>query len=128
MEDISPGPLSGANLYAFLHVIIAIVGFFALGGMTTLLSQTSSKANFRCRTQMFKSILRQEIGYFDEDAHAVGSMTARLAGEPTAMGSLINDGLGGLASMIGAAISGLTIIFVSSWELALVRITLIHPS
>lgn len=119
-KAIAPGPLSGANLYAFLHVILGLAAFITVTTTNIALHKSGANATYFFRTQMFKSLIAQEMGYFDEQEHSVGACTARLATDPGAVANLIAENLSGLAQLVGALVTGTTIIFVFSWELTLV--------
>ncbi|KDQ55808.1 hypothetical protein JAAARDRAFT_37231 [Jaapia argillacea MUCL 33604] len=124
-NEISPGPLSGANFYAFMHVVLAITAFFSMWGAVFFLGRAAAKTTFKYRNQMFDALTRQEIAYYDEETHSVGSLSARLATEPNEVGQLLSDSLKGFGQFIGTIIAGFTILFLFSWELTLFLLALI---
>ena len=73
----------------------------------------------RMRSLAFKAMLRQEIGWFDQDRNSSGALTTRLADDAakiqgatgTRLGTLLESGIGMLISIV--------IAFVYSWVMTL---------
>ncbi|KAI0212572.1 ATP-dependent translocase ABCB1 [Lamellibrachia satsuma] len=108
-----------SNLYALLFFIIAIVTGIAMFFQIFLFSVSAECLTLRLRQMVFKGLLRQEIGYFDDPRRSTGALTTRLSTDASAV-----HGASGikLASTLQGAVSvvtGIVIGFIYSWELTL---------
>lgn len=73
----------------------------------------------RMRSMSFKSMMKQEIAWFDRDVNSVGSLSARLSGDAAGVQGAIGYPLSGLIQAFSNFIVGITISFYYSWKLAL---------
>lgn len=73
----------------------------------------------RIRSLSFKSIMQQEVGWFDEEKNSVGALSARLAGDAANVQGAIGFPLSGLIQAVSNFICSGTIAFYYSWKLAL---------
>lgn len=112
--------MQGANLYAFLFMIIGIAAFF--GFSTQLLSFETAGENYtrRLRGQVFQAYLRQETGFFDNEEHTVGALTSKLAIDAKNVNELVTKTWGDVTQIAVTAITGLAIAFSNSWTLTLI--------
>lgn len=78
-SEIAPGPMEGANRYAFLFSICGIAALLSNFGRTMALETAAERYTERLRKAIFRAYLKQEIGFFDEDENNVGSLTSKLA-------------------------------------------------
>lgn len=73
----------------------------------------------RVRSMTFKAIMKQEIGWFDEESNSVGALSARLSGDAAGVQGAIGYPLSGLIQAFSNFVIGLTLSFYYSWKLAL---------
>lgn len=73
----------------------------------------------RVRSMTFKAIMKQEIGWFDEEINSVGALSARLSGDAAGVQGAIGYPLSGLIQAFSNFVIGLTLSFYYSWKLAL---------
>jgi len=64
-DMISPGPMEGANLYAFVLVLIGIAALFGCGLQIHTFFYAGAKYTRRLRAQAFAAMLKQEMGFYD---------------------------------------------------------------
>ncbi|KAJ1678255.1 hypothetical protein EV182_004444 [Spiromyces aspiralis] len=82
----------------------------------------SEKLTRRLRYLSFKAMLRQEAGYFDDERHGTGALTAQLATEAedvNKVGSLV---IPSFITALAAIAAGVAIGFASDWRLTLIVI------
>lgn len=77
----------------------------------------------RVRSMTFKAIMKQEIGWFDEDINSVGALSARLSGDAAGVQGSIGYPLSGLIQAFSNFVIGLTLSFYYSWKLALLCVS-----
>ena len=73
----------------------------------------------RVREACFRSILRQEMAYFDKDENATGSLTQKLSSEASSVAGLTGQSVGAFLQGIAGITTGLTLAFIYSWRLSL---------
>lgn len=72
------------------------------------------------RTQLFRKILAQEIGFFD--LTKTGELTSRLTSDTQVLQNAVTANLSMALRYLTQAVGGVIVLFVTSWELALVMI------
>ncbi|XP_072179666.1 ATP-dependent translocase ABCB1-like [Diadema setosum] len=99
---------AGLGVAALLGSIIQGVGFAKSGGELTL----------RLRHMMFKAMLRQNIGWFDDKSHATGALTTKLATEVSLIQGVTGIRIGMIFEVICNIGVGIAISFYYCWQLA----------
>ncbi|ORY35943.1 P-loop containing nucleoside triphosphate hydrolase protein [Rhizoclosmatium globosum] len=117
---IDPGPFQGANLYAFYFALIGLATFVVFSLQFIGFELAGASLTRRLRLMTFKSLMRQEVGFYDEPGHGLGALTARLAVDASKVGDLVTKVWADLTQMIVTGIAGLTIAFYYSWQLTLI--------
>ncbi|RUS90224.1 hypothetical protein EGW08_002005, partial [Elysia chlorotica] len=112
--------------------IMATMAVYSVGvGVLSLLTYFAQEYMFgragevltlRMRDMLFRAILRQNIGWFDDSRHETGILTSQLATEATVVQGAMKTTFGCTMLMIGNLGTGLIISFIMGWQLALVLI------
>lgn len=121
-EEIDSGDV---RFWALSFVVIAAIAFIGNAVQHGVLGISGEKLTREIRRRAFRSLLKQEIGYFDMEDNSVGSLTGRLASDATAMKGLTGDLLGIAINVVGALVSGLIISFIGCWRISLVVLAII---
>ncbi|KAJ3385238.1 Multidrug resistance protein 1 [Entophlyctis sp. JEL0112] len=121
-----PAPFQGSNMYAFAFVLLAFLSFSGMVLQNVGFERAGAALTRRMRLMTFKSMLRQEVAFFDEKTHTLGALTSRLAVDASRVGDLVTKVWGDVAQIIVTLICGLTIGFYFSWRLTLVLL-LVSP-
>ncbi|KAI0233433.1 ATP-dependent translocase ABCB1 [Lamellibrachia satsuma] len=74
----------------------------------------------RLRRVIFKCMLRQEIGWFDQTTNKIGILTSRLAVDATIVRGVSGTQLGNVFLTASSLLVSLLVAFLSSWKLSLV--------
>ncbi|KAI9478105.1 MAG: P-loop containing nucleoside triphosphate hydrolase protein [Benjaminiella poitrasii] len=119
-QDINPGPMKGANLYAFIFFILGICSFIGFGGQVLSFEVAGERYTKRLRAMIFTAYMRQEIGYFDRDENNAGALTSKLAVDARNVNEMITKVWGDITQLIVTIIVGLIISFIHSWALTLI--------
>ncbi|KAB5591755.1 Leptomycin B resistance protein pmd1 [Ceratobasidium theobromae] len=110
---------------ALWFFIIAIVSATAISVQNLLFGVTAARLTSKLRSLSFRAILRQDIGWFDEDKHSTGALTSKLSDNPQKVSSLAGITLGVIVQSVACLIGGSVIGLAYGWKLALVAITCI---
>lgn len=96
-----------------------------LTGVGVCLQMLSFKVvGYRLGTQIkqvaFKSAIRQDGQFFDDERHSVGSLVARVSSDAVVVRELIGDMLGVVTENVVAVSVALVIALLASWEMTVV--------
>ncbi|XP_077979293.1 ATP-dependent translocase ABCB1-like [Glandiceps talaboti] len=118
MEKAMEEFLRDMNKYALYFVFIGVGAFVAAYFQITCLVTTAERQAYLMRTSFFRSILRQEIGWFDTNPS--GELSTRLSDDINKIKSGIGDKLGTFVQFFTAFLGGFIVGFIFGWELTLV--------
>ncbi|KAB5595943.1 Leptomycin B resistance protein pmd1 [Ceratobasidium theobromae] len=110
---------------ALWFFIIAIVSAIAISVQNLVFGVTAARLTSKLRSLSFRAILRQDIGWFDEDKHSTGALTSTLSDNPQKVSGLAGVTLGAIVQSIACLIGGSVIGLAYGWKLALVAIACI---
>ncbi|ELP90275.1 P-glycoprotein, partial [Entamoeba invadens IP1] len=111
----SSGILKNCLLILLIGVTTMISFFFYVG----LFMAAGEKMISRLRKRFYRSILRQNIGWFDRKENMVGAVTTRLSSDPTSLGGISAERVGDLLEIFATVCFGLGIALYFDWKLAL---------
>ncbi|KAI7854460.1 P-loop containing nucleoside triphosphate hydrolase protein [Circinella umbellata] len=120
LKEINPGPMLGANLYAFLLVIIGIAALTGFIIQMASFEVAGERYTKRLRTRIFWAYMKQEVAFFDEEKNNVGALTTMLAVDAKHVNELMSKICGEIASLVFTGVIGFIISFVYSWALTLI--------
>ncbi|KAL6475849.1 hypothetical protein MHYP_G00143480 [Metynnis hypsauchen] len=101
----------GGGVYPCLGILFAkIIGGYMFGKSGEILTM-------RLRSQAFKAILRQEIGWFDDHNNAVGVLTTKLATDASLVKGAAGSRLGLATGSVCSLAIAVVVAFCFSWQL-----------
>ena len=106
LKEINPGPMLGANLYAFLLVIIGIAALTGFIIQMASFEVAGERYTKRLRTRIFWAYMKQEVAFFDEEKNNVGALTTMLAVDAKHVNELMSKICGEIASLIFTGVTG----------------------
>mmetsp|Transcript_5871 Transcript_5871/g.7099 ORF Transcript_5871/g.7099 Transcript_5871/m.7099 type:complete len:1334 (+) Transcript_5871:380-4381(+) len=112
--------LDEATKYALMFVGLGILAFVGNFSQFWAFGYIGEKMTRRVRSTLFRSILRQEISYFDDRKNSVGALTSRLSTDAALVKASLADRLGLIIMNLVTVILGLGIAFYNGWQLSLV--------
>jgi len=108
-------------------------GLYA-GGFLSLITETAQKGIFetvgerlttRLRGDLFRSILRQDITWFEDEKNNVGSLSSRLSTEVKLVRQVTGQSMAATIETASCMTTGLIISFMASWEMCLVMFAMV---
>ncbi|GLT80986.1 hypothetical protein SLA2020_523950 [Shorea laevis] len=115
--------VSKVNLYfVYLAIGSGIAAFLEI----TCWVITGERQAARIRTMYLKTILRQDIAFFDKDTQT-GEIISRISGDTVLIQESMGEKVGRFIQLIAAFIGGFAIAFSKGWLLTLVLISSIPP-
>ena len=106
LKEINPGPMQGANLYAFLLVIIGIAALTGFIIQMASFEVAGERYTKRLRTRIFWAYMKQEVAFFDEEKNNVGALTTMLAVDAKHVNELMSKICGEIASLVFTGVTG----------------------
>ncbi|XP_061393533.1 multidrug resistance protein homolog 65 [Musca vetustissima] len=100
-------------------LVIGVLTGLACFLQTYLFNYAGVWLTTRVRSITFKTIMRQEMAWFDRDTNSVGALSARLSGDAAGIQGAIGYPLSGIIQAFSNFVIGLTLSFYYSWKLAL---------
>lgn len=98
--------------------VFAIVSSFAAGVRGGVFSLALARLNVRIRNLLFRSLVRQEIGFFD--SNHTGDITSRLTSDTTMVSDLISLNMNICLRSLVKGMGVCVFMFTLSWKLSLV--------
>ncbi|CAO3600582.1 unnamed protein product [Absidia cylindrospora] len=118
--NTSPGPLEGANLWAFLFLMVGIVAFIGIGGKTVAFELAGESYSRRLRHMLFQVYLKQEVGYFDLPGNSTGGLTSQLSIDTKNVNEMVTKAWGEMIQISVTGTVGIVVAFIYSWQISLV--------
>ncbi|KAJ8286156.1 hypothetical protein GJAV_G00035160 [Gymnothorax javanicus] len=100
--------------------VLALLSSIAIGLRGGIFSITFARLNVRLRNLLFRSLMRQEIAFFD--AKHTGDITSRLTSDTTQVSDLISQNVNLFLRSLVKAVGFLFFMFKMSWKLTVVII------
>ncbi|KAI1100496.1 P-loop containing nucleoside triphosphate hydrolase protein [Jackrogersella minutella] len=126
VDDI-PKFQSEANFWSLMWLVLAIgsgTAYFVLGFVASNLAFYIST---KYRQQYFEGILYQKTSFFDEEENSIGTLTARVGGDPKQLEELLGINMAMVYNSFFTIIGTLSIAFAFGWKLALVATCVTMP-
>ncbi|KAG7290855.1 hypothetical protein NEMBOFW57_000860 [Staphylotrichum longicolle] len=121
-ENTIPHIKSEASFWCLMYLMLAIVMFIAFVGQGILFAKCSERLIHRVRDMSFRSMLRQDVEFFDRDENSAGALTSFLGTETTHVAGLSGSTLGTLIMVSTTLVAACTVALAVGWKLALVCI------
>ena len=99
--------------------LLAVADIVAQYFQTYLFEVIGERMTRRIRTDYFRSLLRQDMGWFDDPANALGVLTSRLAVDIKLIRLTVGQGTGSTVSSMTAILAALIISLIAAWLFAL---------
>jgi ATP-binding cassette subfamily B (MDR/TAP) protein 1 len=114
-----------ATKWSLVFVGIAFTAFTFTFLMHTLFGIASEHLVERVRKMAYNSILRQDVGFFDEEKNTTGSLTGSLANDAQQVKGVSGSILGAILQLSGNIFGGAVVSYYYNWKMATVAFLLI---
>ncbi|ORZ20162.1 P-loop containing nucleoside triphosphate hydrolase protein [Lobosporangium transversale] len=109
-----------ANMWALWFFILAIIGFTGFCGGMIMFLIVGERMTRRMRYLSYKSILSQEMAFFDRPENSTGALASRLATDSQQMFDMVSQVILTSVSSLATMAVGLGFAFSSTWEMTLI--------
>merc|ERR1711966_595356 len=101
--------------FGFLAVFLVVAQYFQV----YLFEVIGERMTRRIHTDYFRTLLRQEIGWFDLPANSLGVLTSRLAIDVKLIRLTVGQSTGATVSSMTSLLAGVIVALVAAWQFAL---------
>jgi ATP-binding cassette subfamily B (MDR/TAP) protein 1 len=108
--------------YAVWFFLLGLGAFFAALIRSGLLQLAGEHLVLEIRNDLFDSIMRQEIGFHDEEANSAGILQTKLSADAVQIRNVITFRLATVTTVVANVISGFAIAFARGWNMALIML------
>ncbi|CAG8680719.1 40345_t:CDS:2 [Gigaspora margarita] len=109
-----------ATFWSLMFLVIAGANFFSNMIQQICFGFSGERLTKRIRSMTFASILRQDIAFFDEEEHSVGTLTGQLSLDASHVNGLAGATLGSVLQVVATIIACVIVGLVTGWKLTLV--------
>lgn len=114
-----------SDFWSAMYLMLAIVQFIAYILQGVAFARCSEKLIHRVRDRAFRTMLRQDVAFFDKDENTAGALTSFLSTETTHVAGISGVTLGTLLLVSTTLVSALVLALAIGWKLSLVCISTI---
>ena len=113
---------SDASFWCLMYLMLGLVAMLAFSIQGVIFAKASERLVHRVRDRAFRTMLRQDVEFFDRDENTAGALTSFLSTETTHVAGLSGVTLGTILMVVTTLISALVLALAIGWKLALVCI------
>lgn len=114
-----------ANFWGLMFFVVGIVQFFTFSTHGIAFAFCSERLIRKARSQAFRTMLRQDINFFDREENSTGALTSFLSTETKHLSGISGQTLGTILMTSTTLIAAIVIALSFGWKLALVCISVV---
>ncbi|KAL8659085.1 MAG: hypothetical protein Q9226_000613 [Calogaya cf. arnoldii] len=108
------------DFWSLMYLMLAFVQFIAFCGQGVAFAYCSERLVHRARDQAFRTMLRQDIAFFDKEENSAGALTSFLSTETTHLAGMSGTTLGTILVVTTTLVAAIALSVAIGWKLALV--------
>ncbi|TPX63436.1 hypothetical protein SpCBS45565_g06615 [Spizellomyces sp. 'palustris'] len=109
-----------ADFWALMFLVIGIANLFASFIKFTMFGISGEKLTTRLRDKSFRTMMRQDIAWFDVEEHSVGALTSNLSNDAQNVQNMSGQIAGNLLELTTSILGGAIVAVATGWKLGLV--------
>ncbi|GLH14652.1 Multidrug resistance protein homolog 49 [Gryllus bimaculatus] len=113
---------SKTNVFNILFLGIGVIAGLGSFLQSYMFGIAGVRLTTRLRIDVFRSMLEQEMAWYDDEKNRVGALCARLSGDAASVQGATGSRLGSILQAVSTLFVGAIIALVYSWKMALVAL------
>lgn len=109
-----------ADFWALMYLMLALTQILSFGAQGIAFAYCSERLVRRARDQAFRTMLRQDIAFFDKEENSAGALTSFLSTETTHLAGMSGVTLGTILVVCTTLIAAISLSIAMNYKLALV--------
>lgn len=109
-----------ASFWSLMFLVTGLVQFCTSAMMGVLFAFCSERLIRNARSRAFRTLLRQDINFFDREENSVGAMTSFLSGSTKSLAGISGQTLGTILMCATTLTGSIVVALAFGWKLALV--------
>src|SRR5438034_3395791 len=114
-----------ANFWSLMFLMLAIVICLAYSIQGSMFAVCSERLTLRARSQAFRSMLRQDMAFFDREENSTGALASFLSTETKHLSGISGVTLGTILAVSTTLLAAITVALAIGWKLALVCMSMV---
>ncbi|XP_059046777.1 multidrug resistance protein homolog 49-like isoform X2 [Achroia grisella] len=110
------------NFIAILFLIVGVMTGVGIFFQIFIFNLTGVRLTARLRVAAFETMLKQEIGWFDDPLNGIGALCSRLAADAAAVQGATGSRIGALMQATATIAIGITLSMYYTWQMTLVSL------
>ncbi|XP_063309202.1 LOW QUALITY PROTEIN: ATP-binding cassette sub-family B member 5 [Pelobates fuscus] len=115
---------SQIDIYSLIIVFVGVLSFFSFFAQGFMFGRSGEVLTMKLRKMAFKSMLQQDISWFDHKKNSTGALTTRLATDAAQIQTATGSRLGLIAESVSTIGLSIIISFAFGWEMTLLILLL----
>ncbi|KAL2038536.1 hypothetical protein N7G274_008875 [Stereocaulon virgatum] len=111
---------SDANFWALMYLMLAFTQILSFSAQGIAFAYCSERLVHRARDKAFRTMLRQDIAFFDKEENSAGALTSFLSTETTHLAGMSGVTLGTILVVTTTLLAAISLSIVINYKLALV--------
>lgn len=109
-------------VFSILFVVVGVITGIGTFLQTYMFGLAGVRMTTRIRKMAFAAMLRQEMGWYDEDANSVGALCARLSSDAGAVHGATGSRIGVILQAMSTLVLGIGLSMYYTWKMTLVSV------
>ncbi|KAJ2945157.1 hypothetical protein O0L34_g9220 [Tuta absoluta] len=114
--------MKGTTFIAYMFLLVGVITGIGIFVQIYIFHLTGVRLTARLRVAVFESMLKQEIGWFDDPLNGVGALCARLAADAAAVQGATGTRIGALMQATATIVIGVCLSMYYTWKMTLVSL------
>lgn len=113
------------SFWSLMYLMLAFTQFLSYAGQGIAFGICAERLIHRARDHAFRSMLRQDIAFFDREENSAGALTSFLSTQTTELAGISGVTLGTILNVTTTLIGAISVSLAIGWKLSLVCISTI---